>query len=494
MKKLLLLAILLPTLLNAQFENVEFRVKDPLTIQPIVNQPTEPISKVQQRNSVDPVLAGALQTALNAQLTRLGAVGLSAAVQLPDNEIWSGVAGMNGVFPGDTLRPDMVLGIGSVSKTITAACIMQLEEEGKLSINDPLHKWLPSYPNIDSNITIKQLLNHTSGIYNYTDNPDLNAAVTADFAKVWDPEDVINQFVRPRLFQPGRGWAYSNTNYVLLGLIVESVTGNSFHSEVRARFIDQLNLTSVALYPQETPTNAIAQLWYDLLGTGSPINMNAFGISLKGLFSVAWSAGAYMSTPADIAAWMKHLMKGEVVSTATVDKMKDFVTVNPNYYYGLGISRVRVNGRNAFGHGGDIIYKSLVFYIPDYDISIAIHSNDGTKPDLSAVMLALFTAYVNHVTNSSTAEVSSDFDFVIQPNPAKESFSIEIDLPQPMPVSVMAIDPKGEQTWVLHEKDYPQGVHRFNFDNALHSFQPGVHFVRLMVGNTVTVKPIILMK
>ncbi|MEZ4951202.1 MAG: serine hydrolase domain-containing protein [Saprospiraceae bacterium] len=176
--------------------------------------------------NVDPVLVAMLDATLEEEKNRTEAVAFSAALILPDGDAWTGAIGQHDGTTGTLITTDMVSGVGSVTKTITAACIMQLRGEGKLSLDDSLGKYLPSFPNVKPEITIRQLLNHTSGIYNYTDNPNLNTRISQNYARVWQPDEILNNFVLAQLFNPGDNWAYSNTNYVLLGLIIEEIQEN----------------------------------------------------------------------------------------------------------------------------------------------------------------------------------------------------------------------------------------------------------------------------
>ncbi|MCB0664105.1 MAG: beta-lactamase family protein, partial [Saprospiraceae bacterium] len=329
---------------------------------------------------------------------------------------------------GTLITTDMVSGVGSVTKTITAACIMQLRGEGKLSLDDSLGKYLPSFPNVKPEITIRQLLNHTSGIYNYTDNPNLNTRISQNYARVWQPDEILNNFVLAQLFNPGDNWAYSNTNYVLLGLIIEEITGESYEVAIRNRFFTPLNLEGIYLYPQETPVEVFVNLWADLFGAGSPNDLAIFGISRAGLFSAGWAAGAVISKPETIARWMKLLTDGDVIAQPELTDMSTFLPITNSYGYGLGLSRWRLpDNRFVFGHGGNIIYQSEVHAIPDLGISIAVLTNDGTQPGVEETWYALYQTYLEYLQMVGTDDELPVSALNAFPNPFQNQLQMEFE-------------------------------------------------------------------
>jgi len=180
------------------------------------NQPGSKMSSEESEFS----LAMKLQNALDKAL-EIGSeghqLGISAAIIIPDEEIWIGVAGVS--HPGTPIAPEMLFDIGSSEKNFQAALVLKLKEEGLLSLDDPISKWLPDYPNINHTVTIRQLLNHTSGIYDFIEHPDSTwrrGFSNIDPIKIWTPEEVITTFMSEPYFSPGEGWHYSTTNYLLL--------------------------------------------------------------------------------------------------------------------------------------------------------------------------------------------------------------------------------------------------------------------------------------
>ena len=189
-----------------------------------------------------------MQEVLDKGISKYGARGVSAAVIFPDGKVWTGTSGIS----HDTvaIEPDMLFAIGSVTKNVVAALTLKLAEENLLSLDDPLSKWLPEYPHIDSKITIRQLLNHTSGIYMFWDNQKIWDDLKKDRTKVWSPEQVLSYIKEPE-FPAGEGWRYSNTNYLLMAMIIEKATGSTLSAEFKKRFWEPLGIEDAYLSQQE---------------------------------------------------------------------------------------------------------------------------------------------------------------------------------------------------------------------------------------------------
>ncbi len=201
----------------------------------------------------------------------------------------------------------MIFGIGSVTKTYIATLVMQLEDEGILSINDSLYHWLPSYPNIDSTITIKQLLKHESGIYNLTDNPLFFEVLNQNPLYVWQDEEIILKLVDKPLFKPGETYSYSNTNYILLGMILKKATHKSISTLLSERILIPLNLNHTFLAIEDSLEDNIAHGWFDVDGDSKLDDFTEFW-QPNAFYSALWTAGAMYSTAEETAVFMKALI------------------------------------------------------------------------------------------------------------------------------------------------------------------------------------------
>jgi D-alanyl-D-alanine carboxypeptidase len=183
-----------------------------------------------------------MQNVLDEGISKQDVRGVSAAVILPNERKWSGVSGTS----HDTvaINTDMLFAIGSITKNFVATLTLKLVEEGVLSLDDPLSKWLPAYPHIDSDITLRQLLNHTSGIYMFWSNQQIWDDLKKNRTKIWTPQEVLS-YVKEPYFPPGKGYRYSNTNYLLIAMIIEKATGSNLSTEFRKRFWKPLAIENV---------------------------------------------------------------------------------------------------------------------------------------------------------------------------------------------------------------------------------------------------------
>ena len=407
---------------------------------------------------VDPGLAEALQSTLDEHRIQLDAKGLGASVIIPGDEIWQGVSGISGV--GTDLTTDFTFGVGSVNKTFTASVLAQLHVDGVLSLDDSLSKWLPTFPNVDSTATIRQCLNHTTGIFDYRADPTLFETVLGDAARIWTPEEILETFVHAPNFAPGESWSYSNTNYTLAGMVIKSATGKEYYEMYKEMFFDPLGLTSAIGAPFQTNSNPLADLWFDALIPGIPINISNL-FSTNGLFSIGNSAGGIVATPRDMAVWIKALATGKAVSDEALNEMKQFLPVGAGGY-GLGVSSGEVNGESVFGHSGNIVYVSEVYYFPGLDISIALHSNDGTKFDLTAVFADLMETYKNY-DPSSVSEISAVSQIELFPNPASDYVNLNFELEEKSAVQISVFDILGNKVSTLFSGDLPTGEYKKQF-------------------------------
>ncbi len=277
------------------------------------------------KSQVDSTLASALQTALDEGVSALSLMGVSAAVTISGQGEWQGVSGMSDPVAGDSVHPEMVFAAGSITKNFVAALLLDLAEDGLLTLEDSVGQWLPAYPNIDGSITIRQLLNHSSGIFNYEEHPDFEAAMLTDLSRQWAPEELISTFVNAPYFPAGTSMAYSNTNYILLGMIVQQVTGTAVSAELRNRFFDPLGLNSTFFEVEEIVSGEVAHGWEDIDGNG--VLDDIFPFPRTAIWSAAGAAGAIFSTAEDIAHWGTALFDGQILTQASLAEMIDFLII-----------------------------------------------------------------------------------------------------------------------------------------------------------------------
>jgi D-alanyl-D-alanine carboxypeptidase len=335
----------------------------------------------------DDATAGALQAVLDAARVRIPTPGISVAIRLADGRTWLGVSGNRRLSPARAVDPATVFSIASITKTFVTAVVMQLVAEGRLGLDDRLSRFLPGYPR-GERITIRQLLSHTSGIANYFESPAYNDAVFGRPDKRWKLPQILGLVGRPYC-RPGRCFHYSNTNFVLLGRIVERVTGKPVARVIRDRLLDPLGLERTSFQPDEpTPRDAAhGHLW---AGGSTFIDQTRTGRVLPNMSAatVAWTAGAMVSDAADLARWALALYgTDQVVEPALLDQM---LTFRKRDEYGLG-TRTRIfDGRRAVGHGGSLRgYEDGMWYFPREGAVIVLLSNRGLyNPDRTLRQLA----------------------------------------------------------------------------------------------------------
>jgi D-alanyl-D-alanine carboxypeptidase len=327
-----------------------------------------------------------LQIALDNARKTYAVKGLSAVV-ITTNGIWQGTSGFSEPALSNSIQPYMRFSIGSVTKTFTAALIMQLAEEGKLFLTDPISNWLPNYPNITNTITIRQLLNHTSGVYDFTENPAYWPMVSQT-NKVYTPQEVL-ALVKAPYFPPGGGWHYSSTGYILLGLIAEAISQESVASQIRSRFLEPLQLRSTYLEGSELASGERAH-GFSINYTGTLDDI--FNHPLWPVeYPVAWTAGAMTSTAYDVARWTRALYGGEVLTPASLSAMTTWVA-GSSPTYGLGTMRLTSSKGDFWGHVGGITgYTSWAGHSPTRNLTVIVLINQDNDY-FSAIWRALVDA------------------------------------------------------------------------------------------------------
>ncbi|MFC1661656.1 serine hydrolase domain-containing protein [Gemmatimonadota bacterium] len=339
-----------------------------------------------------PTLPEQLQAALQSTLESYGGTGVSAAVLIPGEQPWADAGGISHGSRGIT--PQMLFGVSSITKSYVAALVLDLAEQGQLTLEDSLHRWLPTMEHVDTTATIRQLLNHTSGIHDFVEHPDLWPTLFAAPTELWTPEEVIATFVNAPYFAPGLGSRYSNTGYLLLGMIAEEATGSRVSGELRSRFWSPLNLSSTFLDVEEEITGELAHAWNHLDGDGIPDDLSA--IPRTAASSATWTAGAVFSTAEDLVEWTRALFQGDVLSESSLHEMLAFNTSG----FGLGTDSFGPEhfGARAIGLAGSGLgYSGVMAYLQDYDASIAVLMNDNNLDCLFATVSALVAVVREHM-------------------------------------------------------------------------------------------------
>ena len=259
--------------------------------------------------------------------------------------------------------------IGSITKTFVATVILQLAEEGKLGLDDPLSKFYPEVPN-SSNITIRQILDMTSGLVDYLDDPLANQSMFEQRMNKYSPEDFLLVVIdRKPYFAPGKGWRYSNGNYNILGMMIEKITGNKIEDEINNRIIKPLGLlnTSYPLIPEIEGQYSHGYMVDSV--TGETIDVTLIEPS------ITWAAGCMISNVDDLKIYGEALAKGTMLSSKMQEERLKFVNTGVVDFvkYGLGIFSLG----GFIGHNGGITgYNTTMGYHPELETMIIVSVNE----------------------------------------------------------------------------------------------------------------------
>lgn len=315
---------------------------------------------------------------------------------------WSTTAGVGNLRTHAPRSADDRYRVGSITKTFVSTVVLQLEAEGRLSLDDTVEKWLPGVVHGNghdgSRITLRQLLNHTSGIFNYTADETFGRTyfLKDGFLRhrydTKTPEQLVAVAMAHRPdFAPGTSWNYSNTNYVLAGMVIQKVTGRSYGEEIRDRVIEPLHLTATSVPGTRVTVPRPSSRAYSKLAqtaTGPTYDVTRLNPSL------ASSAGEMISDSADLDRFYSALLKGRLLPPKQLKEMKATVTVEgiPNAGYGLGlIDRKLSCGVHVWGHDGGIHgSNSVAVTTADGRHSLAFNFNGDWSGDTDAVVEAEF--------------------------------------------------------------------------------------------------------
>ena len=363
---------------------------------------------IAQKHSIssDLPLPQTLQSALDGAREKATVIGASASVIVADQAIWVGVSGMSDPTTEIPITPDMLFDIGSIGKNFLATLILQLCYEGRLKLDDPISKWLDHYPNIDGGITVRQLLNHTSGVFDFVKHPDSPWQMIYQSTKIWEQEAILKNLVSAPYFSPDSGWHYSTTNYILLRMIAEKILTTDISDALKTHYFIPLNLKHTVCV--------------DPLGSIPSEMIIANNWSTAGYVDLApkpqpWTTTSphlIYTTSADLARWI-HLLFYEkrVLPAEYLDQMTSFHSPAPNdpplSGYGLGLMYLNadltekafyVSGVRMWGHGGNTFgFKSLVMHLPDFETTIAVLINDDQDQGLETIFIALLRAVTGHL-------------------------------------------------------------------------------------------------
>ena len=294
--------------------------------------------------------------------------GMLIGVWAPGKTEYVKAKGKSDINKRTEMNLDDKFRIGSVTKTFVVTVLLQLVDEGKLQLDDPINKYFPDFPN-GSNITVRMLANMSSGIFSYSETAAFEDSLTNNPFKQWTPKEFIELSLSEKPnFEPGKGFHYSNTNFILIGMIIEKITGNSLKSEIENRILKPLNLknTSFPDYGAALPEPYSHGFMIDSTGKLTDYT-EGYDISW------AWAAGAMISDMADMKTWAEALGTGKMISAESQKERLKWVEVAGSpAKYGLGIFTVQ----GFMGHDGGLPgYTNITMYDPVHKAVIIVFYN-----------------------------------------------------------------------------------------------------------------------
>ena len=372
----------------------------------------------QTASALKPIDQAALQSLVDKTIKELLVPGAVVLLRTPQGD-FTAASGTNQLNTTNPPRADTHFRIASNTKTMTAAVILQLAQESKLRLGDPVSKYVPGVPNGD-NITIAQLLEMRSGLYNYTNASELSASIDRDPTKVWTPAELLAiAFAHPPNFPPGTKYEYCNTNYALLGLIIEKMDGRPLATAMQKRLFEPLGMqhtvlpastsssipepyshgylygsSSVALYgtPPYSPEEKAAAR------AGNLLPNDYTGVN----HSFAAAAGGVISTANDLATWIRGLVAGRVLNAEYqrrwLDSLQPEDPSKPGQKYGYGISQVSWGPNTIYFHGGETPgYNSKISYDLANQMTLIVWTNLAVSLDEQQTANTLWVKVLDHI-------------------------------------------------------------------------------------------------
>lgn len=335
--------------------------------------------------------------------------GGSVGFVLPDGRSGSVSSGVADAETKRQLKTSDRLLAGSIGKTFVAAVTLMLVEEGKLTLDEKIERWLGSEKWFEQlpkakEITLRMLLNHSSGLQNHVDNGSFMKAMFKGSGKDIKYEELIAYVLNKKpLFAAGKGFNYSDTNYILVGLIVEKATGKTLYTEITERILKPLKLD------RTIPSNSIT---LPEVANGYFQNKPVI-VGGKFIFNPQWewAGGGFASTAEDLARWARRLYAGDVLRQKSLDEMMQSTTTGEGAGYGLGVEIVRSKWGKSYGHDGEFPgYLSDMRYFPKYNLAVALQINSDETPEVNRFLSTAIDDFAQIIIKETSSRELSEAD------------------------------------------------------------------------------------
>ncbi|MFJ3909533.1 serine hydrolase domain-containing protein [Streptomyces vinaceus] len=335
-----------------------------------------PVAADQEFPQLTPAVARQLDDAVLKVMSEAKVPGVMVSLSAPGKGSYVRSFGVADKATGAPIRTDMNMRIGSVTKTFTVTALLQLVDQGKVKLDDPIGTYVAGVPNGDR-ITLRQLADMRSGLFNYSEDEGFFKALTSDPRRPFTPQQLLDySFKHPVLFQPGAKFYYCNTNLILLGLVVEKQSGQRLNDYINEKVVRPAGLHHT-LFPvgAEFP-KPHSQGYTDQTASGKTEDAADWNPSW------GWAAGAMISDLEDLKTWTKVMATGTLLKPATQAERLKVVEALPGTGYGLGIFNVQ----GWIGHNGSLPgYQALAVYLPEAKATLAVMLNtdiayEGSEP------------------------------------------------------------------------------------------------------------------
>lgn len=347
-----------------------------------------------------------IQTNLNEWHAAGKFPGATIGVALADGSSFGLAVGVSDRTANAPMKASDRMLAGSVGKTFAAAVALQLVKEGKIGLDDKIskylgrEKWFSRLPNAND-ITVRQLMNHTSGLVRYEFKEAFTKDLSANPDKVWKPAELISYIFDTKApFEAGKGWDYSDTNYIVLGMIIEKVTSKKFYDLAKKQVLGPLKLHNT--FPSDR--HRIPGLIQGYAGPNNPFGGKDEMIS-GGRFAInpqfEWTGGGYVSTSEDLARWAKAMYEGKAFDASMLPQMLDGVSapmLGRETKYGLGVIIRPTALGTTYGHSGFFPgYMTDMMYFPEQKIAVAVQVNTSVPQSLGRPLSRVLTGIAEAV-------------------------------------------------------------------------------------------------
>lgn len=328
---------------------------------------------------------GKYQSILN-WMTSNGVVGVTMSVYSKQSGMWIGASGVADLRNNTDMKSCNISRVGSTVKMVTATTVLKLMEEGKLNLDDKISSYLEGdvinkIKNANT-ATIRQLLQHSSGIYNYIQNIQFQISSLNNFIREWKPNDLLQYaFNKDAYFAPGEDVRYSNTGYIMLGLLIEKIEGKSLYQVFNEKIFTPLGMSMTQFASENHIPDGIVRGYIDMYS-----NLQVTESTYFSGWDYYTADGGLISNPYDLSVFFNALVNGQIITSASLIEMFKWQTpINPDpdffpISYGLGIFKIETDKGTAYMHSGDAVgYYANMLYFPDDSTTIiyAVNSNYG---------------------------------------------------------------------------------------------------------------------